>query len=73
MDKEIDFGMSVIPTWMKITMMICKWLICIIPFIITSVMFIFFKEPEMTMWDNWMLTSVYLLSLANVVNMVGND
>ena len=66
MDKWNNVEMM--PTWMKMTMIICKWTICVIPFIIASIMF--FVKPEMTLWDNWLLTCIYLLSLANVVNMV---
>ncbi len=63
MDKWI--GLEA-PRWMKVSLLMCKWFIAIIPFIITSVMFI--SSTEMTMWDNWMLTCVYILSLSNVIN-----
>ena len=65
MDKGIKISMM--PKWMSMTMTICKWFIYTMPFIITSVMF--FMKSEMTLWDNWLLTCVYLLSLANIINM----
>jgi len=67
MDKWIGIES---PKWMKVSLLICKWFISIIPFIITSVMFI--SATEMTMWDNWMLTCVYILSLSNVINCLDN-
>ena len=67
MDKWI--GMEA-PRWMKISLIVCKWFICIMPFIITSIMFFF--QTEMSLWDNWLLTCVYLLSLSNVIHYIGD-
>jgi len=64
MDK---WKMSLVPKWMSITMIICKWFVYVMPFVITSIMF--FSISELTLWDNWLLTCVYLLSLANIINM----
>ena len=58
------------PKWMKLSLMVCKLFICIMPFIITSIMFFF--KTEMSLWDNWLLTCVYLLSLSNVINCLDN-
>ena len=66
MDKGIKISMM--PKWMDTVMMICKWFIYTMPFVITSVMFL--MKSEMTLWDNWLLTCVYLLSLANIITMV---
>ena len=65
MDKGIKISMM--PKWMDTVMMICKWFIYTMPFVITSVMFL--MKSEMTLWDNWLLTCIYLLSLANIINM----
>ena len=66
MDKGIKISMM--PKWMDTVMMICKWFIYTMPFVIASIMF--FLKSEMTLWDNWLLTCVYLLSLANIITMV---
>ena len=66
MDKGIKISMM--PKWMDTVMMICKWFIYTMPFVITSVMFL--MKSEMTLWDNWLLTCIYLLSLANIITMV---
>ena len=67
MDKGIKISMM--PKWMDMVMMICKWFIYTMPFVIASIMF--FLKSEMTLWDNWLLTCVYLMSLANIINMTG--
>ena len=59
-------GIEMIPRWMNITIIICKWFICTMPFVICS--FMFFFQSEMSLWDNLLLTSVYLLSLSNIIN-----
>ena len=66
MDKWNDVDMM--PMWMKISMMICKWFICVMPFIICSILFLF--KSEMTLWDNMLLTVIYLLSLSSVLNVI---
>jgi len=63
-------GIHMIPRWMNITMIICKWVICVLPFIVCSIMFFF--QSEMSLWDNFLLTSVYLLSLSNIINCLDN-
>ena len=66
MDKWKDSDMM--PTWMRISMMICRWVICVMPFIICSILFMF--KSEMTLWDNMLLTVIYLLSLSSVLNVI---
>ena len=58
--------LEVFPKWLDLVMIICKWFIHTIPFIICS--FMYFFQSEMSLWDNWLLTSVYLLSLSNLIN-----
>ena len=64
-------GIRMIPRWMNITMIICKWFISTTPFIVCSIMFFF--QSEMSLWDNFLLTSVYLLSLSNIINCLDNS
>ena len=68
-DSE-EVKIDMMPKWMNITMLICKWVICVLPFIICSIMFLF--QSEMSLWDNFLLTSVYLLSLSNIINCMGD-
>ena len=64
--RRNDVKISMIPRWMDITMIVCKWLIGIIPFLVCSLMYFF--QSEMSLWDNLLLTAVYLLSLSNIIN-----
>ena len=63
MDKWIGIEA---PRWMRVSLLICRWLMCVLPFVVCSIMFFF--QTEMSLWDNWLLTAVYLLSLSNVIN-----
>ena len=58
------------PKWLDIVMIICKWFIHTMPFIICSVMYFF--QSEMSLWDNMLLTCVYLLSLSGIINSLDN-
>jgi hypothetical protein len=68
--RRSDIKISMVPEWMDIAMVVCKWFICVMPFIICS--FLFFFKAEMSIWDNMLLTVVYLLSLSSLINCV-ND
>jgi hypothetical protein len=65
-----NIGISMIPKWMNIIMIICKWFISTIPFVICS--FLMFFQSEMSLWNNMLLTCVYLLSLSSIINSLDN-
>jgi len=69
--KNDNNGISMVPDWMNMVMILCKWFICVMPFVICS--FLMFFKSEMSLWDNMLLTCVYLLSLSSIVNMVSDD
>ena len=69
-DTQKEYPIQLMPKWMNTTMTICKWFIHTIPFIICSIMFFF--QSEMSLWDNMLLTCVYLLSLSSVINSLDN-
>ena len=69
--EDNGFNISMFPKWMNIIMIVCKWFICVMPFVICS--FLMFFKQEMSLWDNMLLTCVYLLSLSSIVNMVSDD
>ena len=58
------------PKWLDIVMIICKWFISTIPFVICS--FLMFFQSEMSLWNNMLLTCVYLLSLSSIINSLDN-
>ena len=66
--RRDDVKISMVPDWMNITMIVCKWIICVMPFVICSLLMFF--QSEMSLWDNMLLTCVYLLSLSSVINIV---
>ena len=69
--RHTDVKISMIPDWMNLVMTVCRWFICVMPFVICS--FLMFFKSEMSLWDNMLLTCVYLLSLSSIVNMVSDD
>mgnify|MGYP001368646306 CR=1 FL=1 len=68
--RRDDVKISMVPDWMNITMIVCKWIICVMPFVICSLLMFF--QSEMSLWDNMLLTCVYLLSLSSVINIVSD-
>ena len=59
-----EMKISLFPKWVDIMMIISKYMIIFTPFIIASIMMFF--RPE-SIYDNWLLTCVYLLSLNNLL------
>ena len=70
-ENDESFKIQMIPDWVNTMIIICKWFICTMPFIICS--FMYFFQSEMSLWDNFLLTSVYLLSLSNIINCLDNS
>jgi hypothetical protein len=69
--NDESFKIQMIPDWVNTMIIICKWFISTTPFIVCSIMFFF--QSEMSLWDNFLLTSVYLLSLSNIINCLDNS
>ncbi len=59
-----EMKISLFPKWVDMMMVISKYMIIFTPFIIASIMMFF--RPE-SVYDNWLLTCVYLLSLNNLL------
>ena len=57
---------SIVPRWMRITMVVFKILMAFIPFAMISVMTIIHSYDSA--WDNWLVTCVYLLSLSHFIS-----
>jgi len=54
------------PRWMVASLMILKWMMVMLPFIICSVvMFV----TEMSTTQEWMWTCIYIMSLTNIIKM----
>ena len=59
-----EMRISLFPKWVDLMMIVCKYIIIFTPFLIASIMMFF--RPE-SIYDNWLLTCVYLLSLNNLL------
>ena len=64
MDKDIDFGLA--PKWMNVTLIVLKWLMVMLPFIISSIVFFVYDISGI---DEWMWTCIYIMSLIKIIDM----
>jgi len=62
MDKQIDL----IPRWLRITMIIVKGSIMLIPFIISSIAM--FYESDLTIMESGLWHCIWLMSLLHILN-----
>ena len=66
MDKWNNDGISMMPRWMTLSMMILKWMMVMIPFVICSIMLF---VTEMNTNQEWMWTCIYIMSLTQIIKM----
>ena len=64
MDKEINL----IPKWLRISMIILKGVIVLIPFIISSIAM--FYESDMGIMESGLWNCIWLMSLLHMINYV---
>ena len=64
MDKANDWIVE--PKWMKVSLMILKWMMVMMPFVICSIMMF---VTEMSSTENWMWTCIYVMSLMRIIDM----
>ena len=62
MDKEINL----IPKWLRISMIILKGAIVLIPFIISSIAM--FYESDMNIMESGLWNCIWLMSLLHILN-----
>ena len=62
MDKQIDL----IPRWLRISMIILKGVIVLIPFIISSIAM--FYESNMNIMESGLWNCIWLMSLLHILN-----
>ena len=62
MDKQID----IIPKWLRITMIIVKGSMMLIPFIISSIAM--FYESDMNIMESGLWNCIWLMSLLHIIN-----
>ena len=62
MDKQIDL----IPRWLRISMIILKGTIVLIPFIISSIAM--FYESDMNIMESGLWNCIWIMSLLHILN-----
>ena len=64
MDKLNDWIVE--PRWMSVSLIVLKWMMVLMPFIISSIVFFVY---ELSTTENWMLTWIYIMSLMKIIDM----
>ena len=66
MDKYEGFKIDMIPKWLRISMIILKGVIVLIPFIISSIAM--FYESDMGIMESGLWNCIWLMSLLHILN-----
>ena len=64
--KEDDIKFNLIPKWLRITMIIIKGSMMLIPFIISSIAM--FYESDLTIMESGLWHCIWLMSLLHIIN-----
>ena len=64
--RKEDIGIDMIPKWLRISMIILKGTIVLIPFIIPS--FAMFYESDMGIMESGLWNCIWLMSLLHILN-----
>jgi hypothetical protein len=62
MDKQ----MNIIPKWLRVSMVILRGIMVLIPFIISSIAM--FYEPNMSIMESGLWNCIWLMSLLHILN-----
>ena len=66
--RKEDIGIDMIPKWLRISMIILKGTIVLIPFIISSIAM--FWESNMGIMDSGIWNCIWMFSLLHMINYV---
>ena len=64
--RKEDIGIDMIPKWLRISMIILKGAIVLIPFIISSIAM--FYESDMGIMESGLWNCIWLMSLLHILN-----
>ena len=64
--RKEDIKIDVIPKWLRISMIILKGVIVLIPFIISSIAM--FYESDMGIMESGLWNCIWLMSLLHIIN-----
>ena len=59
-------NVSMMPRWMTLSLMVLKWMMVMMPFVICSIMLF---VSEMNTNQEWMWTCIYIMSLTQIIKM----
>ncbi len=62
MDKQ----MNIIPKWLRVSMVILRGIMVLIPFIISSIAM--FYEPNMSIMESGLWNCIWIMSLLHILN-----
>jgi len=64
--RKEDIGIDMIPKWLRISMIILKGTMVLIPFIISSIAM--FYETDMNIMESGLWNCIWLMSLLHIIN-----
>ena len=64
--RKEDIGIDMIPKWLRISMIILKGTIVLIPFIISSIAM--FYESDMGIMESGLWNCIWIMSLLQIIN-----
>ena len=64
--RKEDIGIDMIPKWLRISMIILKGAIVLIPFIISSIAM--FYESDMNIMESGLWNCIWIMSLLQIIN-----
>ena len=64
--RKEDIGIDIIPKWLRISMVILKGSMVLIPFIISSIAM--FYESDMGIMESGLWNCIWLMSLLHILN-----
>ena len=64
--RKEDIGIDIIPKWLRISMIILKGTIVLIPFIISSIAM--FYESDMGIMESGLWNCIWIMSLLHILN-----
>ena len=64
--RKEDIGIDIIPKWLRISMIILKGTIVLIPFIISSIAL--FYESDIGIMESGLWNCIWLMSLLHILN-----
>jgi hypothetical protein len=66
MDKQDSIKIDMIPRWLRVSMIVLKGIMMIIPFIVSSIAMMW--ESDMTIMESGLWNCIWMMSLIQIIN-----